>query len=221
MAGDWIKMEHATLDKPEILELSELLTVSQGDALLYCARFWVWLDQQSRDGRRLRVSKSSLDSLMKCSGFANAMIFVKWLEESDGVLSIPNFDSHNGETAKKRALKNKRQSRWRENNVDETVDTSASTNASTREEKRREYIRKRVLPEDWFPKDNTIADLSREFGLRVPEDVQRYVVAFRDACKAKGYRYTDFDAAFRNCVRQDWPKLRNGSSVGPKRLAAG
>ena len=64
------------------------------------------------------------------------------------------------------------------------------------------------LPPDWVPSENTIASVSREFGLRVPEDVERYVAAFRDACASKGYTYRDHDAAFRNCVRQDWPKLR-------------
>jgi hypothetical protein len=65
------------------------------------------------------------------------------------------------------------------------------------------------LPEGWKPSEQCVGNLSREFGL-VPEDVDRYVAAFHDACRAKGYRYKDFDAAFRNCVRQDWPKYRNG-----------
>lgn len=66
----------------------------------------------------------------------------------------------------------------------------------------------RPLPPEWVPSANTIASVSREFGLRVPEDVDRYVAAFRDACASKGYEYRDHDAAFRNCVRQDWPKFR-------------
>lgn len=76
---------------------------------------------------------------------------------------------------------------------------------------KREQAGKRSLPEGWAPKPQTVENLSREFGLRVPEDVDRYVAAFHDACKAKGYQYADFDAAFRNCVRQDWPKLRDRS----------
>lgn len=229
MAGDWIKLEHATLDKPEVLELSELLHVSQGDALLLCLRFWVWLDEQSRDGRRLRVSKLSLDALIKCPGFSNSMIRVSWLGEDSEGLFIPNFDKHNGETSKKRALKNQRQSKWRQNGdatVDADVDASRSTKLSTREEKRRDkdISPKRELlavPDGWTPSEQCVENLSREFGLRVPEDVNRYVAAFHDACKAKGYRYKDFDAAFRNCVRQDWPKLRNGSatSVGQRKVA--
>ena len=67
----------------------------------------------------------------------------------------------------------------------------------------------RPLPEDWIPASRTTENLSREFGL-VPEDIPRYVAAFRDVCKARDYRYRDFDAAFSNCVRQDWPKLRVG-----------
>jgi NADH:ubiquinone oxidoreductase subunit E len=59
-----------------------------------------------------------------------------------------------------------------------------------------------------------VEKLCREFGL-VPEDVDRYVAAFHDICKAKAYRYADFDAAFSNSVRQDWPKYRVGKHQTP------
>lgn len=78
----------------------------------------------------------------------------------------------------------------------------------------------RALPDDWSPGEKTTENLAREFSL-TPEDIARYVGAFRDACAAKGYRYNDFDAAFRNCVRKDWPGLRTGKSgprVGPQRM---
>jgi len=68
---------------------------------------------------------------------------------------------------------------------------------------------KSLLPTDWTPSPTTVERVSREFGL-VPEDVHRYVAAFHDVCRARAYRYADFDAAFANCVRQDWPKLRVG-----------
>lgn len=67
----------------------------------------------------------------------------------------------------------------------------------------------RSLPSDWLPSTETVEKLGREFGL-VPEDVHRYVAAFHDICRSKDYRYKDFDAAFCNCVRQDWPKYRAG-----------
>jgi hypothetical protein len=72
------------------------------------------------------------------------------------------------------------------------------------------------LPSDWLPSQETVLRLSREFGLRVPEDVDRYVAAFHDICKAKGYEYVNFDSAFANCVRQDWPKIRDGRQPAQK-----
>jgi hypothetical protein len=78
---------------------------------------------------------------------------------------------------------------------------------------------KRPLPDDWNPSSKTTERLSREFGL-VPEDVDRYVAAFRDSCKAKGYKYANFDSAFSNCVRQDWPKFRNGAERMPQQGAS-
>lgn len=74
---------------------------------------------------------------------------------------------------------------------------------------------KKPLPDGWLPESKTVERLSREFGL-VPEDVDRYVAAFTDACKAKAYEYANFEAAFSNCVRQDWPKYRNGAKTMPK-----
>jgi hypothetical protein len=82
---------------------------------------------------------------------------------------------------------------------------------------------KTALPDDWVPAQQTVERISREFGLRVPEDVERYVAAFKDACRAKDYRYLDFDSAFANCVRQDWPKFRASGAVqnnGGQRRAA-
>lgn len=69
--------------------------------------------------------------------------------------------------------------------------------------------RKQSLPDGWSPKEETVAVLGRELGL-VPQDVLRYVAPFADYCLSSGKTYTNHDAAFRNCVRQDWPRLRNG-----------
>lgn len=168
MAGDWIKLEHATLDKPEVLELAELFTISHGDALLLCLRFWVWADQQSTNGRLVGrsscrssgVSKTSLDSLLHRPGFTNAMIHIGWLEEVEGKLFMVNFDRHNGETSKKRALKTRAQAEWRKSVdagvdavVDAHVDQHRSTNVSTREEKRRDKEHKRFALPDWVPEE--------------------------------------------------------------------
>lgn len=91
-----------------------------------------------------------------------------------------------------------------------------TTTTTTRHAKRATGSTKTTPPGDWWPKEQSIERMSREFGL-VPEDVPRYVAAFLDACQAKGYQYRDFDAAWCNSVRQDWGRLR---ASGVKQRAA-
>jgi hypothetical protein len=94
--------------------------------------------------------------------------------------------------------------------TDPSLSTHAGREGKIREEKGRNAGV--LIPEDWEPSTKTVEKVSREFGL-VPEDVQRYVAAFTDICKAKAYKYSNFDSAFANSVRQDWPKLRNGRAA--------
>lgn len=91
------------------------------------------------------------------------------------------------------------------------TDTETDTKTESKKKPARSRARsdKRPLPEDWKPSASTEASLSEEFKLS-PQDLERYLVAFKDACEAKGYQYANFDAAFRNCVRQDWPRFRSG-----------
>jgi hypothetical protein len=113
MAGDWIKVEHATIDKPEILQMAELLNVDADTVLGKLFRVWVWFDVQSRDGNAGSVTGNALkrfiDRLVASQGFAACMEKVGWLSDA----GIPNFDRHNGESSKKRALTNKRVKRLR------------------------------------------------------------------------------------------------------------
>ena len=141
MAGDWIKVENATPNKPEILRIARILNISKDEAFGKAMRFWMWIDANSVDGVVDGVVSTDVDAVVECIGFADTLIIVHWLEidESNEQVIIPNFDRHNGETAKRRALKNKRQTKWRQKR-DENADTSASTGASTREEKRRDNI---------------------------------------------------------------------------------
>jgi hypothetical protein len=98
--------------------------------------------------------------------------------------------------------------------TEDSLSTHNRREVKGREGKRREEGRNAavLISEDWEPSTRAVEKISREFGL-VPEDVQRYVAAFTDICKAKAYRYSNFDSAFANSVRQDWPKLRNGRAA--------
>ncbi len=138
MSGDWIKIESATPNKPEVIKIARTLGITKDDSIGKLMRFWLWLDAVCVDGVVDGVVSTDVDAVVGMDGFANALKSVNWLDFDDNseTITIPNFERHNGETAKKRALKNKRQAKWRQNK-DAKVDTPASTNASTREEKRR------------------------------------------------------------------------------------
>lgn len=130
MAGDWIKVEQVTQAKPEVLTMAALLNVTDNEILGGLIRFWVWADQQSLNGDALSVTKALIDRVANVAGLADAMQTVGWLVEKEGHLSMVNFDRHNGQTAKRRALTARRNAKYRLNAI-------VTQTASPREEKRR------------------------------------------------------------------------------------
>jgi len=108
MAGDWIKFELTTLDKPEVCQIADLADIDSDAVVGKLLRVWGWFDQQTENGNAPSVSKRLLDRLVGVTGFCEHMKFVGWMTEEDGVISLPHFDRHNGKTAKNRLLTAKR-----------------------------------------------------------------------------------------------------------------
>src|SRR5262249_26433412 len=134
MAGDWIKLQHVTPDKPEVYKIATRLGLKPEQVLGHLVRIWIWADQQSRDGHALCVTDVTLDCIARCDGLALAMREAGWLTGESGTVSFPNFERHNGETAKKRALAADRQRKSREN-----LSRTQRDESVTREEKRRVF----------------------------------------------------------------------------------
>lgn len=133
MAGDWIKFELATMDKPEVCQIADLADIDQDAVVGKLMRVWAWFDQQTEKGNAPSVSKKLLDRSVGVSGFCDHMKAVGWMAESEGVISLPHFERHNGKTGKNRALTAKRVSNHK------TKGNAASvTSALPKEEKRRE-----------------------------------------------------------------------------------
>jgi hypothetical protein len=157
MAGDWIKVERATPEKPEVLRMARELCIDRDAVFGKVMLVWMWFDSNSCNGVVDGAVDADVDAVVRHQGFASLLRSVGWLKDAPrGIgLELPNFARHNGETAKKRALSNRRQAKWRNAAVDGHVDAMPSTNASTREEKRREEIKTKAaravaLPE-WLP----------------------------------------------------------------------
>jgi len=153
MAGDWIKIEHATPDKPEVDTMANRLGIDPDAVVGKLIRLWIWADQQSIDGNALSVTDSFIDRRTFCAGFADALRQVGWLEGRDGRLSIPNFDRHNGQSSKQRALTARRVANHKRKGNDPSV-----TSALPREEKRREEKNKK---EDNPPPPSAAYDVQR------------------------------------------------------------
>lgn len=146
MAGDWLKMEAATPDKPEVLAITAAMGWDDPDLTVgKLFRLWRWFDQQTTDGNAVGVTPALLDRICGVTGFAQAMANVGWLVITDTGVALPNFDRHHGETAKQRALSAKRVAKSKsnaKNNADSNDEGNAAcvTNALPREEKRRKEI---------------------------------------------------------------------------------
>ena len=208
MAGDWIKVEHATLAKPELTLFAELLGVPVDQGLGLLVRFWMWLDANSRDGRVTHVSRLSVDTTMHTIGFSAALERVGWVVFDDEALSltVPNFDIHNGNSAKSRALHARRQAKLRDGRV--TLD------ASPREEKRRVSTSLRSVDkqraQSALPPDFQISDRVRKWATVKGYKPESYLETFVGRHRANGKRYLDWDQTFMNCIREDWYGIRAG-----------
>lgn len=199
MAGDWIKVATATPDKPEVIRAARLLGVDRDLVLGKLVRMWAWFDANSVDGVVDGVVSTDVDAVVALDGFTSVVASVGWVKFDDDAerVSLPNFGDHNGETAKKRALKAKRQEKWRRN----SVDGGASTGASTREEKRREekkekQARAHALPDDFQPNERN-RQLSGELSVSLTDELGR----FTDYHKAKGSKFKDWHSALNNWLR--------------------
>lgn len=140
MAGDWLKMDSSTPEKPEVLAITTRMGWDDPDTTVgKLFRVWRWFDQHTTDGNAPRVTSALLDRIAGVTGFAAAMSAEGWLVVTDAGLSLPKFDRHNGATAKSRAQTAKRVANHRgndEGNADSV--TPGVTGALAREEKRRE-----------------------------------------------------------------------------------
>lgn len=129
MAGDWLKMELSTPEKPEVHAIAAELGITPEEAIGRLFLVWRWFDQQSRDGYA-PVTLAALSKIAGLAGFAESMEKQAWLSTGKKGVTVNNFDRHNGKSAKTRALTKNRMQRYR--NADSV------TNASP--EKRREDI---------------------------------------------------------------------------------
>ena len=248
MAGDWIKFEKTTLEKPEVFELSEILGIDPDAVVGKLLRVWNWFDDHSRDGNAHVTVTALLDRYTGVTGFVRAMQQVGWMTLEGVTITIPRFDRHNGTPAKTRALGRVRTQNHRAN--DENAECNAGCNdpsvtdplqdrykVVTREEKRREEKQIEEEKKEKRPRvprasanRATLSELesySAELGMPATDGAYMF-----DRWEANGWRngrdaVKDWKAGFRTYKASGWlpsQKQANGyrkPPTSPDRLPNG
>lgn len=142
MAGDWLKFDKSTPDKPEVFEIASQLQIDPDSVVGKLMRVWSWFDSHTEDGNALRVTPALLDRCAGHAGFVAAMQLVGWMVIENGGCRLPKFDRHCGATAKKRALGKNRTEKSRSSNaVSVTPSVTEALPEKRREEKKEQKTR--------------------------------------------------------------------------------
>lgn len=115
MAGDWLKFEKSTSDKPEVWAMAEELGIDPDAVVGKLLRVWGWFDEQSEDGSAPKSVIPMIDRKVGMPGFCEAMQVSGWMVIDGEKAVLPNYESHNSSTAKKRAMTAKRVAKHKSN----------------------------------------------------------------------------------------------------------
>lgn len=109
----WIKVEITTPDKPEIVAAARICGTTEEAAFTAFFRLWVYFDSHTATGFLPGITIDDLDKRAGLKGFGRAMEQVGWIVQDARGISITNWNRHNGDSAKSRALNQKRMQRNR------------------------------------------------------------------------------------------------------------
>lgn len=146
MAGDWIKMRSDLFTHPKVVRMSSALqadTIRTVGGLMFV---WTLFDAHSVDGEIEGYTKDSIDNLLRWNGFSDAMMSVHWLVAKGESLVLPEFDTHNGASAKRRAQDSDRKRNVRKMSASQADVCPQSVRKTSALEKRREQKIERAIP---------------------------------------------------------------------------
>jgi hypothetical protein len=130
MAGEWIKMRVDLASDPAVIRIRRATGLDVDAVVGKLHRLWSWADTHTADGLAAGLDAEWVDEFAGVANFAAAMQNAGWLEIAESGVRFSNFERHNGQPAKTRALKKNRMMRSR--------GAPSATEAPPEEEKRRE-----------------------------------------------------------------------------------
>ena len=231
MAGDWLKIEVALPDKPEVWQMAGILGIDPDAVVGKLIKVWRWFDAHTENGNAHGVTYALVDSKAGVTGFAEAMALCGWLEQNGSVLSLSKFDRHNGKTAKNRSLTASRVANSRKSNANSNAECNAAivTTPLAREEKRREEKKEDItetvpvpkpitfpkwiesIPDDQdaIPKEHHVFTYADRVG--IPRDflalAWAYFEKYYSVGNGKAKKYKSWPDHFRTAVEDGYGKL--------------
>ena len=113
MAAEWFPVDVSLDTKPEVQELVDLTGQPVEVIVFRLLKLWGWVQLNTADGR-FRSTPARLGRI--CGGdasFWEAVASVGWIAFDGETAQIPKWEERFGGAAKRRALKNRRQDKWR------------------------------------------------------------------------------------------------------------
>ena len=113
MAGAWIKLQVNLARSAKVMQFAAALRMRRREALGMAVEWFCWVDAQCANGCT-GLLPEQVDDVMGCERLADALLAVGWgFVGTDGFLYVADFEQHNGEGAKARALAAERQAKKR------------------------------------------------------------------------------------------------------------
>lgn len=136
----WIKMRTNLLDDPRVGAVSMRCNVSVATTLGSLFILWAIADQHTENGLLPYMTEEWLDARVGVPGFSDALRSVGWLatpQDGSAGLLLPEFDQHNGSSAKRRANEASRKGKVRKLSASDadTMQTPCGTRAEQAKEK--------------------------------------------------------------------------------------
>lgn len=196
--------------KPEFFTSEDIVSLTPLSRLFYVS-LWCEADREGRLSWSVKTLKmryfpgDNCDIEAMAQELIDAGLIVVYEVEGRKYAEIPQFKVHQ--------VINNRESESvipaRVKDASSTRESGGSGEGKGKEGKGKEVASKREKPETPIPENFAISDSVRQWaGENGFDRLEQHLSHFVDTAKAKGYKYRDWDAAFRNAIKGNWAKLK-------------
>lgn len=203
--------------KPEFFTSEDIVELEPLARLLYIA-LWCESDKEGRFSWKPKTFKMryfpgddcNIDAL--CDALVTRGLVCLY---GDNLAHIPSFSEHQHINPREKESTIPGPDEYIESRVSDasvTEETRAGRKEG-KEGKGKVVASKRETP---FPDDFTVSENVRKWADENGHDqLDAHLANFADSCRAKGYKYIDWDAAFRNAISKNWAKVQAKPKKAP------